>query len=265
MMSTLESVVRAVEQAIASGTPERRSRPLRRITDLFVEQAPQLKDDHVSAYDEVISRLARKVDSTDRIELSRRLADIGNAPVGVVKDLAQDADIAVAGPILERSTRLTDDDLIAITEKKTQGHLLAVSRRRSLSERVADALVKRGDQRVVHSVAQNQGAKLSEWTLASLVQKTLGDNALRKAMLQRLDLPSGSLPAYVEPAPRPKSTPRLKSEAVAEMRRVETVLEKLGALLTAPPSQRDISPAIEHLARTASKKGVQEVRVASWI
>ena len=157
-MSGLDSFVREVELTIASGDPERRSRTLRQLTELFVEQASKLRDDHVSVFDEVIIRLAREVDAKARIELSRRLADIGNAPVSVVKDLAHDADIAVAEPVLERSIRLDEDDLLAVAGEKEQDHLLAVSRRRTLSERVADVLVMRGDQRVVRSVAQNDGA-----------------------------------------------------------------------------------------------------------
>src|SRR5215217_8346581 len=107
-MSTLGSLMREVEDAVASGNPEHRARSLAQLTELFVEQASKLKDDHVSVFDEVIIRLAREVDAKARVELAARLADIGNAPVGVVKDLAYDIDIAVAEPVLERSVRLTE-------------------------------------------------------------------------------------------------------------------------------------------------------------
>src|SRR5215212_7037695 len=188
-MSRLNAFVSEVEQTIASGDLERRSRALRQLTELFVEQASKLKDDHVSIFDEVILRLAREVDAKARIALSARLADIGNAPVGVVKDLAHDSNVSVAEPVLQRSLRLSEDDLLEVADSRDQGHLLAVSRRRTLSERVADVLVKRGDQTVVRTVAQNEGAKLSEGTLASLAQKALGDNSLRSLLLKRLDMP----------------------------------------------------------------------------
>ena len=264
-MSTLESVVREVEQAIATRDPERRARPLRTVTELFVEQASRLNDHHVSAFDEVIIRVARKVDPEARIELSRRLADIGNAPASVVKDLAQDTDIAVAAPVLERSTRLTEDDLVAVTEQKAQTHLLAVSRRRALSERVADVLVKRGDQRVAQAVANNKGAKLSEWALENLVQKAAGDSDLLSMLMQRPDLPAGGLFVFANVVSKAKAAPRLKPEAIAEMGRIEAALEKLAASMTGPPSGRDISAALERLAKTSGRKAVQEVRVASWI
>lgn len=264
-MSTLESVVREVEQAIATGDPERRARPLRKVTELFVAQAPKLKDDHVSVFDEVIVRLAREVDGKERSELSQRLADIGNAPVRVVKDLAQDADLAVAEPILERSTRLSDDDLVAIAAQKEQGHLLAVSRRRALSERVTGVLVERGDQQVVRAVAQNQGAKLSEGTLAHLAKKAAADTDLRSVLMKRADAPQGGLPTSAGGTPLAKPPPKPKAKATAETQRLEAALSKLAASMTGPPPSRDISAAVERLARTANAKAVQEVRVANWI
>jgi hypothetical protein len=264
-MSTLDLFVREVEQTIASGDPERRSRTLRQLTELFVEQASKLKDDHVSIFDEVIIRLAREVDAKARMELAARLADIGNAPVSVVKDLAYDIDLAVAEPVLERSIRLTEDDLLTISGEREQGHLLAVSRRRTLSERVADVLVKRGDQRVVQTVAQNEGAQLSEGTLANLLQKALGDNDLRSVLLKRLDLPAEA--PLVLPAPESKEAKTLNPEVTAEMRRMEAALAKLMVCMTNPSasSGRDISLALERLARNAKGKAIEEVRVANWI
>src|SRR5215212_7869395 len=105
-MSRLNAFVSEVEQTIASGDLERRSRTLRQLTQLFVEQASKLKDDHVSIFDEVLILLAREVYANARTELAGRLADSGNAPVAVVKDLAHDIDLAVAEPVLERSIRL---------------------------------------------------------------------------------------------------------------------------------------------------------------
>jgi uncharacterized protein (DUF2336 family) len=264
-MSTLESVVREVEQAIATANPERRARPLRRVTELFIEQAPKLKDDHVSAFDQVIIRLAREVGGKERSELSQRLADIANAPVGVVKDLAQDADLAVAEPILERSSRLSDDDLVAIAAQKEQGHLLAVSRRQALSERVTGVLVERGDQRVVQAVAENKGAKLSGGTLASLAKKAAGDSNLRSALLKRVDTPQGDLPAFAGAALETKQAPKPKPKPTVETQRLEAALSKLAASVTGRPPSRDISGAVERIARTANAKGIQEVRVANWI
>ena len=71
-----------------------------------------LGEDHVSVFDEVISRLAGEIEFRARVELAERLADIDNAPRRTVRDLAFDDDIAIARPLLERSTRLEENDLV---------------------------------------------------------------------------------------------------------------------------------------------------------
>ena len=65
----------------------------------------------------------------------------------VVKSLAADDMIEVAGPMLAQCARLDDEDLIGSARSKGQGHLLAISQRASLSEAVTDVLVTRGDHR----------------------------------------------------------------------------------------------------------------------
>jgi uncharacterized protein (DUF2336 family) len=266
-MGTLDSFVTEVEQTIASGDPERRSRSLRQLTQLFLAQASKLNDAHVLVFDEVIIRLARSVGSEARGELSACLADVGNAPIKSVRNLALDSDVVVAEPILERSTRLTDDDLLAVAGGQAQGHLLAVSRRSALSEKVTDALVNRGDQQVVRAVAQNKGAKISERALSSLVEKAQGDGDLRDLLQKRPDVPGDRLQVAPSP-PKPQKERAAKPNpvAAAQVRRMEEALAKLAtAMVTASEPSRDISSALERLARTAKGKAIEEVRAANWM
>jgi len=188
-MSSWGSFVGEVEDAVASGDPIKRVDTLRRMTSLFVEQAPNLKEAHVTVFDEVILRLARDLEFKARVELSERLAAVPNAPLKVVRDLAFDQDIKVAGPVLERSSRLEEDDLVAIAHDRGQDHLFALSRRSTLSERVTDILVDRGDQRVVRSVAHNEGARFSERGFTQLMTRARGDEMLQGILKTRRDIP----------------------------------------------------------------------------
>jgi uncharacterized protein (DUF2336 family) len=188
-MSSWGSFVGEVEDAVASGDPIKRVDTLRRMTSLFVEQAPNLKEAHVTVFDEVILRLARDLEFKARVELSERLAAVPNAPLKVVRDLAFDQDIKVAGPVLERSSRLEEDDLVAIAYDRGQDHLFALSRRSTLSERVTDILVDRGDQRVVRSVAHNEGARFSERGFTQLMTRARGDEMLQGILKTRRDIP----------------------------------------------------------------------------
>ena len=92
------------------GSPERRAEALKRITALFLDGAPRFNDDHVRLFDEVFNCLINEIETKARSELSHRLAPVGNAPVEVVRRLAHDDDIAVAGPVLKQSPRLAEGD-----------------------------------------------------------------------------------------------------------------------------------------------------------
>ena len=122
------SSIPELEDVIQHGSPERLHLALRRITTLFLEGASRFNDAHVRVFDAVLGPLIEKADTRSRAELSERLAAVANAPVEVVRKLASDADISVAGPVLERSPRLVDADLLEIA-KTSEAHRLSIYRR----------------------------------------------------------------------------------------------------------------------------------------
>src|SRR5260370_14995518 len=100
------SLIPELDDVIQHGSSARRAETLRRITALFADGASWFNDDHVQLFDGVFHRLIGEVDTNARVELSHRLAPVGNAPREVVRRLAKDDDIAVARPILKQSQRL---------------------------------------------------------------------------------------------------------------------------------------------------------------
>src|SRR6266851_5003512 len=152
-MAASTSPIPELEDVIQTGSPERRADALKRITAFFLSGASRFNEDHVRLFDDVFGRLIA--------ELANRLAPIGNAPVEVVRRLAKDDDIAVAGPVLQQSRRLDEADLVDIAETKSQAHLLAISGRAGIAAPVTDVLVRRGDREVMYRVAENRAARLS--------------------------------------------------------------------------------------------------------
>jgi uncharacterized protein (DUF2336 family) len=57
-------------------------------------------------------------------------------------------------PILIQSQQLDDPALVECAKTKSQEHVLAISRRKTLGERATDILVAHGDQHVVYSTAK---------------------------------------------------------------------------------------------------------------
>lgn len=191
-MGTLPKLIRDLDASITHGSPERRAETLRRITDLFLHQPEALSEQQVDVFDVVITRLATAIETRARAELSERLASVPNAPRGVIRALAHDQ-IVVARPVLTRSERLSDDDLIAVALAKGRDYMLAISERPKLSEPVTDVLVSRGDRVVAHAVAGNPGARLSRMSSAALLNRATADEALQALLSQRDDLPDAHM------------------------------------------------------------------------
>src|SRR5436190_22723296 len=137
-MAVPVSLISELEDVIQNGSSERRILTLQRITALFLDGADRFSEDHVRLFDDVLGRLIEEIETKARSELSCRLAPVGNAPAQVVRKLAKDDDISVAGPVLQQSQRLADADLVDIAKTKSQAHLLAISNRAGIAEPVTD-------------------------------------------------------------------------------------------------------------------------------
>jgi len=188
-MSTHHTIVSELENALSHGLAARRGEALRHITNLFVEGASDYSEDLVDLFDQVILRLAAEIEVEARVVLAERLAPIPNAPPKVIHALAFDDVVEVACPVLEQSERLDDTALVRSAETKSQRHLLAISRRRSLGEAVTDVLIQRGDREVAVSAAENRGARFSAAGYANLVRRSDGDDRLTVLVGTRPEIP----------------------------------------------------------------------------
>ncbi|HEY7232418.1 MAG TPA: DUF2336 domain-containing protein [Pseudolabrys sp.] len=194
------SIIAEIEGTFASGSADKQADILRRVTDLFLAGADKYSDDHVDLFDGVISRIAEKIETKARAELAHRLAPARNAPPMTVRRLAHDESIEVAGPILSLSSRLSDEDLLAIASGKSQDRLLAISKRSSLSEKVSDVLVTHGNRDVVLSVTRNEGARFSDAGYTTLVDRSINDEVLAICVSMRKDIPQEHFNALIAKA-----------------------------------------------------------------
>jgi uncharacterized protein (DUF2336 family) len=243
-MSAPASLIPELEEVIQHGSPERRAETLKRITTFFLDGASRFNDDHVRLFDEVFSKLIAEIETKARTELSHRLAPLRNAPVDVVRRLAQDDDIAVAGPVLKQSQRLAETDLVDIAQTKSQAHLLAISGRAGIAEPVTDVLVRRGDQEVVRSVADNRDARFSEGSFFTLVDRAEKDGVLAEKVGLRPDIPPRlfrDLLLKATEVVQQRLLASAKPETQAEIRRV---LAKVSNEVGARAAPRDYKAAM---------------------
>jgi uncharacterized protein (DUF2336 family) len=188
-MGAIRSLIPELEDVVQRGSPEKRTETLARITALFLDGASRYTDEHVGVFDDVFGLLIEEIETKARAELSNRLAPVANAPVKVLRTLANDDDIAVAGPVLKLAPRLAEADLVDVARTKGQAHLQAISARKALGEAVTDVLVQRGDRDVARRVAANRGARISEKGFHHLVERAEEDGFLAEKIGLRPDIP----------------------------------------------------------------------------
>jgi len=160
--------------------------------------APELSDDDRDkirqSTNEVLGILARDQISMVRQILSETLKDVANVSPDVVKRLAMDSEIEVAGPVLEYSPVLTDDDLIEIVNSgPAHGGLGAVSRRSGVSELLADAIVATDDTSAIADLLGNDTAQIREQTLDDLIDRADNIDLWHAPLVSRPTLPPGAV------------------------------------------------------------------------
>lgn len=223
-MGVGHSLIVELEEAIESGSKDKRIDAFRRVTDLFVADAGRLTDQQIEVFDDILGHLIKRIESKALAELSRRLAPIRNAPLEVVRRLAQDDDIAVAEPVLTASARLSDRDLVEIASTKTQAHLLAISARPQIGTAVTDVLLQHGQQDVFRALAENPGARFSARGFETLVRHAQSDVRLTEKIGLRLDVPLRLFRELLSRATEAVRARLLETAAPESRRHIQSVL-----------------------------------------
>lgn len=194
-----QAIVDEVEAAIRLGSAEKRLETARRVTDLFLLSAGSFNHAHVELFDNVLERLVKTIeiravaDVSARMvlaEMSEQLAPVAQAPPSVIRRLARNDEIAIAGPVLKESARLSEDDLVEIAQTKGEPHLLAISARWWLKEVVTDALLARRYPGVSRRIVSNPGARVSAEGFAIVTEQAKADPELAIETGIRVDLPA---------------------------------------------------------------------------
>jgi uncharacterized protein (DUF2336 family) len=192
-MNLQNNLIDQLEGILASKNVSRRAEILRRVTDLFVLGSGKFSEDQVELFDSVMGKLLENIERVARAQFGSRLAKLSDAPPKVIRELAFDDAIEVAGPVLLHCERLDENALVENAKTKSQDHLLAISGRKTLVEAVTDVLVELGNKIVVSSTAKNGGARFSDFGISTLVKKARDDGDLALCVWSRPDIPRQNL------------------------------------------------------------------------
>jgi uncharacterized protein (DUF2336 family) len=246
-MGMTYSLIAELDEAMQSGSSDRRMATLRRVTDLFLSQAGLYESEQIELFDDVLLRLIEHIETRALAELGERLAPVENAPAGIIRHLANHDEIVVAGPVLKDSKRLLPPDLVEIASVKSQDHLLAISQRAEIDEMVTDVLVDRGSPEVARTVAVNSGARFSQTGFATLIKRAEQDDVLAELAGRRPDLPPHLFAQLLA-----KATETVKAKLMASLRPeaaddVTRTLNKVARELQAPCPVRDYAEALSRM------------------
>ncbi len=245
-MGAARSLIPELEEVLQRGSRQKRVETLQRITALFLDGAGHYNDAHVDLFDDVIGRLIDEIETKARAELANRIAPVRNAPVNVLRTLANDDDILVAGPVLTLAPRLPEADLVDLASTKSQAHLHAISARPALGEAVTDVLVRRGDREVARNLAGNRGARISETSFFRLVKRAESDGILAEKVGLRPDIP-------------PKLFRDLLTQATA-------IVHKRLLASASPEQQAEIRSILEKVAKEVGDRvGPRDYRAAQRV
>ncbi len=191
--------------------------------------------------------LVAKIEQSARELLAKRLARIQKSPPQIIRALAFDDTINVAGPILAQSAQLDDKTLVEIAKTKGQDHMLAISQRASLNEPVTDVLVERGDLEVLISLVDNFGASISDSGFSTLVDRSEGDDMLADLVGSRPEIPAPLLGALVA-----KASLAVRAKLEAAHPEAKTEIRRAVAEATGRVEARMASTVFDYTAVTAA-------------
>ncbi|WP_027566128.1 DUF2336 domain-containing protein [Bradyrhizobium sp. URHA0013] len=192
-MTVATSLIPGLDDIVKRGDPRRRGEIAHAISQLFFQDAENLRPDVIDLFDNLLIDLVPHAELASRVDLAERFSRLNNAPRHLVSQLAHENEIAVAGPVLRHSPVLDDAALVEIARLKGHGHLLAMSERPTLSAVVTDVLVERGDRDVVRRAAGNSGAEFSPGSYSELIKRAAQDGVLTLRIGQRSDLSGENL------------------------------------------------------------------------
>ena len=164
------SILDEIESAIRLGSAEKHIETAQRVTELFLSSVGSFGEEQIDLFDDVLERLIKTIelraiaDVSARIalaEISTQLAPVAKAPPSVIRLLASNDEIRIAGPVLQESARLDEEDLVNLAIAKSEQHLLAIAGRWWLKHVVTDALLARRFPSVSKRIVSNPGARVS--------------------------------------------------------------------------------------------------------
>lgn len=129
-----------------------------------------------------------------RAIIADEIKHLHNVPKRLIQRLAEDAEITVAGPILEYSPLLTDEQILQIVTSGLRGGALeAVARRRNISNRISQAVVDQDEDPAIAELLKNQTAEIGDKLMEEIAMHAETRPDLHLPLVDRRSLSKATL------------------------------------------------------------------------
>ncbi len=155
------------------------------VSDLIEEALSENERDLVA---DILIDLTRQAVTDIRQTLSKKISEMPMAPERLVFHLAHDQ-IEVASHVLEKSTVLSNDDLLYIVESKTSKYWQCIAKRKELSDDIINALADTRDIETHCNLAKNNYIYLTLHAYEAMEVVAKGSEKLAIPLLTRPDVP----------------------------------------------------------------------------
>jgi len=242
--------------------PEIREHIAGRIAKLLPELAGDDQDGLMEYVIKVIEMMAKDQLPRVRQMIAEELKDTPHAPKHLIQQLANDASLEVAAPILEYSPLLCDTDLIDIIRYAPQpGILEAIAKRKHLSADISDAIVRSNQSAAISMLLNNDYVMMAEPTVEYLVEWAEPHVEIHAALCDRPELTVKTINRianFVSKSLIEKLEARLKEDAPAA---VKNVTKAIAGRLNSPEADRSRAAMLQ--AEEAHRRGLLDQDVVT--
>ena len=158
------------------------------VASLYRSQGALLSDHERALMRDILYRLTSDVEMAIRVATAQRIADDANAPLDLILFLVNDQ-VEVARPIVLRSQRLTDQELLKFIGEADIARQALCAERPNIGEPVTEALARSDAEPVLVALVRNVTARMADHTFAVLVEKSKSIDTLQEPLAKRPDLP----------------------------------------------------------------------------
>ena len=135
---------------------------------------------------QVLEILAKDQLPSIRAIVTDEIKHLHNIPQRIIRQLARDVEDAVAGPILEYSPLLNDEQILQIIASGLRGGALeAVARRKDISQPISQAIVDQDEDPAIAELLKNQTAEINEKLMFEIAVRSEAHTDLQLPLVDR--------------------------------------------------------------------------------